>query len=331
MRSSTAIRVAAYAYLIIVRLPYAAPSAISGPASPAASVAPARSAGSPGLPPLFDYAGNQDRRGDFETRKDLAYGIGAVRSGRDTLTLRLDAFLPIGMDGFRKAAILFVHGGGFESGDKRAYRDECKYFARKGFATFAINYRLRRDEPPLPAGEPVTIASYARPAFVDTKTALRWISARSPEFGIDPGRIFIAGTSAGAIAALAAGVTSGQAFRNDLPDRPVPAANSPEAPSSVSGIISFCGGLYGLVDSVDSQDPPILIYHGTEDRVVPFSEALAVRDRCRAVGLPCEFYPIEGKGHCPSGPAANGRTLSELTYAFILARLEPAGDGRTVR
>jgi acetyl esterase/lipase len=327
MRSCTAIRVAAYASLLIAHDLYADTSATSGSAGPASSASStsASSASRPRLLPLFDYAGNQGRKGDFETRKDLAYGIGAVRSGRDTLTLRLDAFLPVGMDGFRKAAILFVHGGGFESGDKRAYRDECRWFARKGFATFSINYRLRRDEPPLPAGEPVTIASYARPAFVDTKTALRWIGAHSGEFGIDPDRIFIAGTSAGAIAALAAGVTTGQAFLNDLPDRPAPAANSPGAPAAVRGIISFCGGLYALVDSIGAQDPPILIYHGTGDRVVPFSEALAVRDRCRAVGLPCEFYPIEGKGHCPSQAAANGRTLRELTHAFILKRLEPGG------
>lgn len=274
--------------------------------------------------PLFDYAGHPGRKWDFETRKDLAYGVGAIRSGRDTRTLRLDAFLPVGMDGFRKAAIVFVHGGGFESGDKRAYRDECRYFARKGFATFSIEYRLRRDEPPLPPGEPVTIASYARPAFVDTKAALRWVGAHAPEFGIDPDRIFLAGTSAGAIAALAAGVTGGAAFLGDLPGRPALAANTPGTPVAVRGIISFCGGLYGLADSIDSRDPPILLYHGTEDRVVPYAEALAVRDRCRAVGLPCEFYPIEGKGHCPSGPAANGKTLRELTYAFILKRLEPA-------
>jgi para-nitrobenzyl esterase len=279
--------------------------------------------------PLFDYQGNQDRKGDYETRKDIAYGVGAIRSGKDTLTLRLDAFLPEGMDGFSKAALLFVHGGGFQTGNKREYRDECRYFARKGFAAFTISYRLRRDEPPLPAGEAVTVASYARPAFVDTKTALRWIHTHAAEFGIDPERIFISGTSAGAIAALAAGVTSNQAFVSDVPDRPAPAANSPGASTAVRGIIDFCGGLYGMVDSIDAQDPAILIYHGTRDPKVPYAEALAVRDRCSSVGLPCEFYPIEGRGHCPSQPAENGKTLRQLTYEFILKRLNP-GQGGTV-
>jgi acetyl esterase/lipase len=312
MRFRFAIRVALHAFITL----FACMRAEAG-----AAADPARGTGAPSL---FDYAGNPGLNRDFETRKDLAYGIGAVRAGKDTLTLRLDAFLPLGLEGIRKAAIVFVHGGGFESGDKRAYRDDCRYFARKGFAAFSINYRLRRDEPPLPPGEPVTIASYARPAFVDTKAALRWVGAHAAEFGIDPERIFLAGTSAGAIAAMAAGVTGGEAFLGDLPGRAAPTANSPGASVAVRGIISFCGGLYGLVDSIDAGDPPILLYHGTEDRVVPFAEALAVRDRCRAVGLPCEFYPIEGKGHCPTRPAANGKTLRELTYAFILKRLEAA-------
>jgi acetyl esterase/lipase len=225
------------------------------------------------------------------------------------------------MDGYRKAAILFVHGGGFRTGDKRAYRGECRYFARKGFATFTLNYRLSGDEPPLPAGEPVTVASYLKPALVDTKAALRWVHAHAGGFGIDPDRIFISGTSAGAIAAMAAVVTTGEAYLSDLPGQTVPAANSPGASTAVRGIIDFCGGLYGLVDSIDAQDPPILIYHGTNDPKVPFVQATAVRDRCLAVGLPCEFYPIEGKGHCPSQPAGNGKSLRQLTHEFILKRM----------
>lgn len=277
-----------------------------------------------GAQPVFDYRAHPDHDGEFEIRSDVVYGEGAVRSGAAVKELEADVFLPKGLDGFRKAAILFVHGGGFRTGSRRNYHEECRYFARKGFVTVAIDYRKRGDDPPIPPREPVNFAAYpyARAALVDTKTALRWLHARAADFGIDPERIFMHGTSAGAIAALGAAVTGARTFADDFPGRPIPPSNWPGSSFRTRGIVDVCGGLYGLVDSLDADDPPILVYHGTQDRTVSFRHALAIRDRCRDVGLPCEFHPIEGGGHCPPGPAANGKSLLQLTHEFILKRLD---------
>lgn len=276
--------------------------------------------------PLFGYQANLDRKGGFEIRKNVVYGVGAVKSGEATKELLADVFLPKGMRGFRKAAIVFVHGGGFEAGDKRDYHDDCRYFARKGFVAITINYRMRGDEPPIPPNERYLVAPYARAAVVDTKTALRWTHAQAESFGIDPDRIFLVGTSAGAIASLGAGVTGEQAFLNDFPGEPALPANSPGAPSYVRGIVDFCGGIFGMADSIDADDPPILIYHGIQDKTVPISMALEVRDRCLSVGLEYEFYPIEGGRHCPSQPAGNGKTLRELSFEFFLKRMDGRGE-----
>lgn len=275
--------------------------------------------------PLFDYRAYPGLRTGVEIRMNRTYGSGAVQSGAATKDLRADLFLPQGLRGYRKAAIIFIHGGGFVYGNKRGYRDDCRYFAERGFVAMTINYRLRRDDPPYPPDERGKPASYAQAAFVDTKTAVRWLHSHADELGIDTNNIFLDGTSAGAIASLAAGVTAPDVFATDLPGEPVPGANSPNASARVRGIIDFCGGLYGMVDSIDAGDPPILIFHGTEDRTVPFEQAMAIRERSEEVGLDHEFYPIEGAGHCPSRPAANGKDLHLLAYEFIMKRLDTRG------
>lgn len=38
--------------------------------------------------------------------------------------------------------ILLIHGGGFVGGDKSSWEDECKEFAKRGYVTASINYRL---------------------------------------------------------------------------------------------------------------------------------------------------------------------------------------------
>ena len=57
----------------------------------------------------------------------------------------LDAYLPPDSDTREKRpAIVYIHGGAFEMGDKRmpgAY-DFVKMMAQRGYAVFSVNYRL---------------------------------------------------------------------------------------------------------------------------------------------------------------------------------------------
>ena len=42
---------------------------------------------------------------------------------------------------------------------------------------------------------------------------------------------------------------------------------------------------------------PILILHGTQDRLVPLEQSEAVVKRCEDLGLACTLHVIEGAGH----------------------------------
>jgi len=106
--------------------------------------------------------------------------------GSDPLQ-KLDVYQPVGKSGV--PIVVFVHGGGFVSGDKNGngeiYGNVPLYFARKGMLGVNINYRLAPARP-WPAGAK------------DVEGAVAWIKNNAAKHGGDPNRIFLVGHSAGA-------------------------------------------------------------------------------------------------------------------------------------
>jgi len=102
---------------------------------------------------------------------------------------RLDVFTT---EGLRAAPVLvFVHGGGFVMGDKRApglpfYDNVGDFAATSGWVGVTMTYRLAPAHP-WPAGSE------------DVAAAVRWLRANVATHGGDPQRIFLIGQSAGAV------------------------------------------------------------------------------------------------------------------------------------
>lgn len=133
---------------------------------------------------------------DVEMRADLVY---ASPGGRD---LHLDLFLPRSEDGLAPA-VVYLHGGGWRSGNKRQFWRQAAHMATRGFVGVSVEYRL--------SGE----AKFPAPVE-DAKAAVRWLRANASELGIDTNRIGAAGGSAGGHLAAMLGTTSGvQKFEGD--------------------------------------------------------------------------------------------------------------------
>jgi triacylglycerol lipase len=86
--------------------------------------------------------------------------------------------------------LVFMHGGGFVAGDKQGpgspfYANVGAWAVRNGMVGVNITYRLAPAHP-WPAAQQ------------DIGAALRWVAAHIVEHGGDPGRIILAGHSAGA-------------------------------------------------------------------------------------------------------------------------------------
>ncbi|WP_238366876.1 alpha/beta hydrolase [Mesobacterium pallidum] len=90
-------------------------------------------------------------------------------------------------------ALVFLHGGGWATGDLDSHDILCRRLAlASGVVIVAVNYRLA-PEHPAPAGRD------------DCCAALDWVIRQAGRLGLDPGRIGIGGDSAGGnLAALAA-------------------------------------------------------------------------------------------------------------------------------
>ncbi|MFO0821016.1 MAG: alpha/beta hydrolase [Pirellulales bacterium] len=81
--------------------------------------------------------------------------------------------------------VFWIHGGGWQAGDKSSIQEKPKAFVERGFVFVSTNYRL------LPNVEMQTI-------FRDVAKSLGWVHKNIAKYGGDPNRIFVMGHSAGA-------------------------------------------------------------------------------------------------------------------------------------
>lgn len=85
----------------------------------------------------------------------------------------------------RYPAIVFLHGGGWSLGSFETYEPFCRQLANAAGAVLVwVEYRLA-PEHPFPA------------AFDDAQAALHWVFENADRINADPGRIILAGDSAG--------------------------------------------------------------------------------------------------------------------------------------
>lgn len=107
---------------------------------------------------------------------DVPYAANHVRN-------KLDIYLPAtGQPPY--PVIVWIHGGGWTSGDKSSAAGRAAQLVPLGFAVVGINYRLSGD-----AIFPAQIH--------DCKGAIRWLRANAVQFNLDPNRIGVWGSSAG--------------------------------------------------------------------------------------------------------------------------------------
>lgn len=125
---------------------------------------------------------------DVAEKKSLVYCNTSSRK------LLIDAFCPKEKKSAKRVAIIFIHGGGWRSGDRSQHYPLAETLAHLGYVCFTPQYRLST-EALFPA------------AVYDVKAAIRWVRKNAAEFNVDISKIVIAGFSAGGELAAFAGTT----------------------------------------------------------------------------------------------------------------------------
>ena len=275
--------------------------------------------------------------------EDITYAEGL---SHDSWNSANTSVVPLLMDSYvpdnnlqNRPLLMLIHGGAFVGGSKQqeALVDMANYYASRGFVVFSIDYRLRDHMGTIPQewidatsdGAPNLNQIYAMyPAHRDAKAALRWIIANADNYHINTDYITVGGGSAGAITSIGLGASELGDYKDEISlseDYTLSTTNFSQT-YEVQTILDFWGSnasieilesIYGY-QRFDSNDPALFIAHGTEDPTVPFSSAEDLKNICETNEIDFVYYPLEGKGHGPWGATVNGKSLSDLSFDFIV-------------
>ena len=206
--------------------------------------------------------------------------------------LRLDIYRPEGTAGQAAPTVVFFYGGGWQRGERGQYQFVGRQLARNGGLAIVADYRTWPDA--------------VFPGFVeDGARAVAWAHMHAARYGGDAARLYVAGHSAGAqIAAL-------------LGTDPVYLDAHGLSPSQLAGVIGLAGpydfeitGRYRAVFGPPSQwpqaqavrhvtgdEPPFLLIHGEDDRVVEARDSRQLAGRLREAGGEATLVMLPGAGH----------------------------------
>lgn len=224
-------------------------------------------------------------------RNQIAFGGSAAHP------IVLDASFPL--TGRPVPALIVVHGGGWEAGDRRTYINPLlSLLEGSPYAWFSIDYRLAPADP-YPA------------AVDDVREAVRWIHAHAAEFKVDAKRLALVGESSGGHLVSLVGALESDKLAGVVPFYGI---HDFESWFAANGAVHRNAGQFLGVTAVDATTlprireaspvthlhegmPPYLLIHGETDPGVPLSQSQEMCEKMRARGLKCELFVVPGAGH----------------------------------
>lgn len=251
--------------------------AVAGCAHSPVPAASAPSTETVSLAPLPENGCSDDQDGRYVTE---LFASGPVSTASFTGGLEADIYQPADDPAKCRVGVVWVHGGGFTQATRNGPAEQSwgATLAKRGFVVMSIDYRLGSGEPfgLDQAMDPARAAVVAN-AVADATTAIQWVRANADQFRVDPKRVVIGGTSAGAMTAVGAALTS-------------PAADRPCAVVSVSGDLDPTW-------VVGSNPAPALFVHGDADMVVPYQSSVDAVQTLTDNGGQAQLVTIHGAGH----------------------------------
>jgi acetyl esterase/lipase len=256
---------------------------------------------------------------------DIVYGSNQLYTGV-VEAQKLDVYEPAGDTLALRPLVIVAHGGSFLSGSKTGSDvvPMCKDFAKLGYVSASINYRLGMTNSGIPDSSDATEAVMR--AVQDGRAAVRYFRKNAAENGntykIDPNNIYFAGVSAGGFVALQLAYLDEVSEIPAWADTTLPGLSggiegntgNPGYNSDVKAIINICGAL-GDTAWMKAGDEPVLNFHGTNDGTVPYGSATiyllglfplmqvdgsySIDKKADQVGIENCFEIYEGQNHVP--------------------------------
>lgn len=245
--------------------------------------------------------------------KDLSYGEGDAN--------KFDLYVPADGGKENYGLVVYLHAGGFTSGDKADDAEILAWLCSKGYVAAGINYTLRTDE------NDKSVYSQS----MEIKESMPKVVVEAEKFGYHIDKMAISGGSAGGTLAMI------YAYR-DAADSPVPVKMLFEAVGP-SSFYRSDWGVYGLdqdtdeskkaaadlfgimlgqeidvniLDTpqydevikpisafmwVDENTVPSVIAYGTHDRVCPFKTSTHLVNALKENGVDYKYFEMPHSGH----------------------------------
>ncbi|MCW3117175.1 MAG: axeA [Chitinophagaceae bacterium] len=236
-----------------------------------------------------------------------------IYTKHDGVALTMDIIQPENPNGF---GIISIVSGGWISSHDRIGTGEP--FTNRGYTVF---YVVHGSQPRFTVEE----------IIADIHRSVRFIRSRAKEFGIDPAKLGITGSSTGGHLSLMIATRGGlgDPAAKDSIDRessavqavavfypPTDYLNWSAVGDTAVGIgkLSAYSAAFGPnaaapggrlkvginvspIYEVKKTQPPVFIIHGDADQSVPIFQAQRFKKRCDEVGAVCEVKVIPGAGH----------------------------------
>lgn len=258
---------------------------------------------------------------------DLVYAVAGDRE------LRIKIALPEPAPGDPVPVLVYIHGGGWQSGSY----DDCRWteFVKNGYASASIQYRFSQE-----AIFPAQIH--------DCKAAIRFLKANAKAYGLDASRVGVWGGSAGGHLAALLGTSA------DIPELEGDLGN-PEQSTRVQAVCSFYGPTKFLPEDgeaepvtqvpevatqffggtreekpelhrlaspfahISADDPPFLLVHGDADDLVPLGQSEMLCDALRRAGVEAELITVKNGNHgfhLPDQEPGNEEIMAQVLAFF---------------
>lgn len=242
------------------------------------------------------------RANEVELVNDIVYGRGGDVALHLDLARPKDASQP-------SPCIVVIHGGAWRGGNKSMHANEIRRFAEQGYVSVSLQYRLCPKHP-FPA------------QIEDVKCAVRFLREHADQYGIDKDRIGAIGFSAGAHLSMMLGVMDpkdgfegeggwpNQSSKvqavvsffgptkldaDDLPSRSLPLVNDFIGGTKQEKAQAFRDA--SPLTYVSSGDAPMLLLQGTEDPLVPHTQAISMVSAMTKADVPGRIELMIDAGH----------------------------------
>ena len=194
------------------------------------------------------------------------------------------------------SAIIFFAAGLWDQAVVSQFAPHCRFFAEHGVLCLIAEYR----QISIHQSTPVDAVS-------DAKSAVRWLRLNADSLQIDPGKIAVCGASGGGHIALCAAMAEGF----DNPSEPTEISSKPDLVMLFNPVVDTGPKGVGFDLFPDARIaksvsplrlirkglPPMIVFHGTADRVAPaeatekFAKGMRRKKNC------CDYFAYDGRGH----------------------------------